>query len=205
MASTAATGRSTSRRTTFAAFCARCATMARRRQCHDPAQGGCLRAGRPPRRGGRSDRRGQHAVVRGRRALGGNTDAYGFAANLDEYAPGWAGNGPAVVLGAGGAARAVIHALVERGVSDIRIVNRTLRARRSWPTASAPASPRTAWKRPAELLADAGLLVNTTSLGMHGNEALAADPAGSARPCHRHRHRLRAAGDAACSPRRAQG
>ncbi|RWJ07256.1 MAG: shikimate dehydrogenase, partial [Mesorhizobium sp.] len=49
---------------------------------------------------------------------GGNTDAHGFAANLDEHAPGWAANSPAVVLGAGGAARAVIHALMERGISD---------------------------------------------------------------------------------------
>ncbi|TIO55294.1 MAG: shikimate dehydrogenase, partial [Mesorhizobium sp.] len=54
---------------------------------------------------------------------GGNTDALGFAGNLDEHAPGWAANGPAVVLGAGGASRAVIHALKDRGLNDIRIVN----------------------------------------------------------------------------------
>ncbi|CAN7254311.1 shikimate dehydrogenase [Mesorhizobium amorphae] len=109
---------------------------------------------------------------------GGNTDGHGFAANLDQRAPGWAENGPAVVLGAGGACRAVIHALVERGVSDIRIVNRTLAraqelARRFGAGVSAHGVEAT-----GELLADAGLLINTTALGMHGNEALATDPAG---------------------------
>ena len=109
---------------------------------------------------------------------GGNTDGHGFAANLDQRAPGWAENGPAVVLGAGGASRAVIHVLVERGIKDVRIVNRTLAraqelARRFGAGVSAHGEQAT-----GELLADAGLLINTTALGMHGNEALAADPAG---------------------------
>ncbi|AZO20847.1 shikimate dehydrogenase [Mesorhizobium sp. M1E.F.Ca.ET.045.02.1.1] len=109
---------------------------------------------------------------------GGNTDGLGFAGNLDDYAPGWAGNGPAVVLGAGGASRAVIHALKARGVKDIRIVNRTLaRARELSDRFGAGVSAHGAGAV-GELLADAGLLVNTTALGMHGNETLAADPAG---------------------------
>lgn len=109
---------------------------------------------------------------------GGNTDGHGFAANLDDYAPGWAANGPAVVLGAGGASRAVIHALKERGVSDIRIVNRTLaRARELRDRFGAGVSAHGA-DAVAGLLGDAGLLVNTTALGMHGNEGLSADPAG---------------------------
>ncbi len=57
--------------------------------------------------------------------VGGNTDAYGFAANLDEGLPGWAEAETAVVLGAGGAARAVVHALLDRGVKRVEIVNRT--------------------------------------------------------------------------------
>jgi shikimate dehydrogenase len=109
---------------------------------------------------------------------GGNTDGVGFAANLDDFAPGWAANGPAVVLGAGGAARAVIHALKERGIRDIRIVNRTLsRAEELRDLFGAGVSAHGAGAV-GELLADAGLLVNTTALGMHGNGALAADPAG---------------------------
>ncbi|TIX46439.1 MAG: shikimate dehydrogenase [Mesorhizobium sp.] len=107
---------------------------------------------------------------------GGNTDAHGFAANLDEYAPGWTANGPAVVLGAGGAARAVIHALKQRGVSDIRIVNRTLaRAQELRDRFGAGVSAHNI-AATGELLEDAGLLVNTTALGMHGNEGLSADP-----------------------------
>ncbi|MER8393667.1 shikimate dehydrogenase [Mesorhizobium sp. M1340] len=107
---------------------------------------------------------------------GGNTDAHGFAANLDEYAPGWAANGPAVVLGAGGAARAVIHALKQRGINDIRIVNRTLaRAQELRDRFGAGVSAH-GMAATGEFLEDAGLLVNTTALGMHGNEGLSADP-----------------------------
>jgi len=108
---------------------------------------------------------------------GGNTDAYGFAANLDHLAPGWASNGDvAVVLGAGGASRAIIHALKQRGFKDIRIVNRTVA--RAVELADqfgdgVSAHPQAAT---AELLSDASLLVNTTALGMHGNEGLPADP-----------------------------
>ncbi|MDQ2634046.1 MAG: shikimate dehydrogenase [Pseudomonadota bacterium] len=99
---------------------------------------------------------------------GGNTDAEGFAANLDEYAPGWTESGPAVVLGAGGAARAVIHALKQRGFADIRVTNRTLAravelADRFGPGVSAHPIAAT-----PDLLGDAGLLVNTTALGMAG-------------------------------------
>lgn len=108
---------------------------------------------------------------------GGNTDAHGFAANLDEHAPGWAINGPAVVLGAGGASRAVIHALIERGVGDIRIVNRTLARAGELKHRFGAGVTAHGLDATNELLAGAGLLVNTTALGMHGNEGLSADPA----------------------------
>ncbi|MBZ9855722.1 shikimate dehydrogenase [Mesorhizobium sp. CA13] len=111
------------------------------------------------------------------RLWGGNTDSHGFAANLDDHAPGWASIGPAVVLGAGGASRAVIHALKERGIRDIRIVNRTLaRAMELRDRFGAGVSAH-GTEATGELLADAGLFVNTTALGMQGNEGLAADPA----------------------------
>jgi shikimate dehydrogenase len=107
---------------------------------------------------------------------GGNTDAHGFAANLDDHAPGWASNGPAVVLGAGGASRAVIHALKERGVADIRIVNRTLARAIELRDRFGAGISAHGMAASGELLADAGLLINTTALGMHGNEGLSADP-----------------------------
>jgi shikimate dehydrogenase len=109
---------------------------------------------------------------------GGNTDAMGFTANLDEQALGWdTKRGAAVVLGAGGAARAVLFALRERGYRDIRVVNRTV-ARAveladrfgTGVTAHAPDAA-------SELLSDADLLVNTTALGMHGNAEIPVDPA----------------------------
>ncbi len=109
---------------------------------------------------------------------GGNTDGHGFAANLDDQVPGWAANGPAVVLGAGGASRAVIQALKQRGVRDIRIVNRTLaRAEELAHRFGAGVSAHEVAATEA-LMADTGLLVNTTSLGMQGHEGqrLPADP-----------------------------
>ena len=110
---------------------------------------------------------------------GGNTDARWLCGQPRRARAGLAKAGAAVVLGAGGAARAVIQALKERGFTDIRVVNRTVCASdRAGRTGSALMSRRT----PAatqELLADAGLLVNTTALGMHGKDGadeLPADP-----------------------------
>ncbi|MCX7302791.1 MAG: shikimate dehydrogenase [Hyphomicrobiales bacterium] len=114
------------------------------------------------------------------RLVGGNTDAAGFTANLDERSPGWELAGTAVVLGAGGAARAVVHALKTRGLRDIRVVNRTVG--RAVDLADRFGDGVTAHPVGAtpELLADAGLLVNTTALGMAGKGApdeLPAEPA----------------------------
>ena len=60
------------------------------------------------------------------KVVGGNTDAYGFAANLDDSAPAWRDAAGATVLGAGGAARAVVHALRHAGIVRIRIANPSL-------------------------------------------------------------------------------
>lgn len=105
---------------------------------------------------------------------GGNTDAYGFAANLDERAPGWDAGGHAVVLGAGGAARAVVHALKERGFRRISVLNRTVE--RAGELAADFGAPVEAggYEAAQPLMGDTALLVNTTSLGMHG-EALPID------------------------------
>ncbi|HWK63885.1 MAG TPA: shikimate dehydrogenase [Rhizobiaceae bacterium] len=108
---------------------------------------------------------------------GGNTDAYGFAANLDERAPGWERGRSAVVVGAGGAARAVIHALTERSIGDIRVANRTAgRAAELAARFGARVSAHAMGALP-EICADADLLINTTSLGMAGDMGLSADPA----------------------------
>lgn len=101
---------------------------------------------------------------------GRNTDAYGFRESLRESVSDWDPAGRiAVVLGAGGAARAVVAALVEASAKEIRVVNRT--AARAETLAGELAAPATritvhAWSGRDTALADAGLLVNTTSLGM---------------------------------------
>jgi shikimate dehydrogenase len=112
--------------------------------------------------------------------IGGNTDAVGFAANLDEHAPDWADAGPAVVLGAGGASRAVIHALKERGIKNIRIINRTVSRAQELADRFGSGISAHGGSEARELLADASLLINTTPLGMAGkgpSNALPADPA----------------------------
>ena len=100
--------------------------------------------------------------------MGGNTDAYGFAANLDAEIPGWAEKAVATVLGAGGASLAVVHALQSRGVDEIRIVNRTLSRAQALVDRFRGRTSAHGWEAVPELLSDTTLLVNTTSLGMHG-------------------------------------
>lgn len=108
-----------------------------------------------------------------------NTDAYGFRENLRDCAPDWdPAAGPAVVLGAGGAARAVVASLIEAGAGEIRLVNRTLaRAEQIAAELAAPGSRISIhrWNARDEVLANAGLLVNTTSLGMTGEPGLEID------------------------------
>jgi shikimate dehydrogenase len=108
---------------------------------------------------------------------GGNTDAYGFAANLDEQASCWDKSRCAVVLGAGGAARAVVFALQQRGIQDIRIVNRTVERAIELSYRFRGSVTGHGWDALPELLVDTELLVNTTSLGMHGEVNSILDPA----------------------------
>jgi shikimate dehydrogenase len=104
-----------------------------------------------------------------------NTDVEGFINNLDASAPGWDKADDALVLGAGGSARAVVFGLVERGIKRVHLVNRTMeRARALAGQFGASVLPAT-WETIDELLPRAGLLVNTTSLGMHGQPALEID------------------------------
>lgn len=105
-----------------------------------------------------------------------NTDGFGFLANLDQAAPGWEGRRRlAVVLGAGGAARAVVHALKERGFSRIAVVNRTILRAAGVARLAGSAGEAYGPDEAPELLSEAGLLVNATSLGMTGKGPLDID------------------------------
>ena len=104
---------------------------------------------------------------------GTNNDWYGFVENLREAFPGWrADAGPAVVMGAGGASRAVVDALIHEGAKEIRLINRT-RARAE-ALAAALGGPVTVlgWDERHRALEGAALLFNTTSQGMVGNSPL---------------------------------
>jgi shikimate dehydrogenase len=105
-----------------------------------------------------------------------NTDVEGFTANLDAAVPGWdQGAYDAVVLGAGGSARAVAYGLLERGFTRIHIVNRTPERAEALCARLGPALRVAHWSALPHLLARAGLLVNTTSLGMTGQPPLDID------------------------------
>ncbi len=101
---------------------------------------------------------------------GRNTDAFGFAENLNDS--GVTGSGTAVVLGAGGAARAVVLALQSLGYGPIRVSNRTAARADSLAATLGPGVDTVAWAGRAAALAGAALLVNATSLGMAGQPAL---------------------------------
>jgi shikimate dehydrogenase len=111
---------------------------------------------------------------------GRNSDAFGFLAALIDGAPRWtAAKGPVVVLGAGGAARAVVASLVDAGVPELRLLNRTQSAAVELGAAFTPDDGRQIaierWEDRSQMLEDATLLVNTTSLGMKGQPLLDID------------------------------
>jgi shikimate dehydrogenase len=104
-----------------------------------------------------------------------NTDVEGFLANLDAAAPDWQRATQAVVLGAGGSARAVIYGLIERGIGRIHVVNRTADRAAALRAQFGNVVEPSHWSDVPQLLPDAGLLVNTTSLGMLGQPPLGID------------------------------
>jgi len=105
------------------------------------------------------------------RITGSNTDALGFLLNLKEVRPTPAA-GPAVVLGAGGAARAACAALLQEGVPQIRLVNRSLDRARQLAADLGGAIVPVEWSGREAALEGAALLVNSTSLGMTGQPPL---------------------------------
>lgn len=114
----------------------------------------------------------------GGRLCGDNSDVSGFAENLDELAPGWARPGAsAMVLGAGGAARAIVYALRQRGFDAIHIVNRSAERAQALAAHFGAGATARGWSEMAPSMGDVDLLVNTTQLGMAGQPALDFDVA----------------------------
>jgi len=107
------------------------------------------------------------------RLIGSNTDGFGFIENLKHSHTGFtASNGPAVVLGAGGAARAIVAALIDAGAPGVSLINRT-RARAEKIAEDLTGPIRVVdWARRDAALEGASLLVNTTTLGMAGKAPL---------------------------------
>jgi shikimate dehydrogenase len=98
-----------------------------------------------------------------------NTDGYGFIANLRQNAPDWQpASGPAAVIGAGGAARAIIASLLEVGAPEIRLVNRTKARAEALRTEFGAKIIVHDWVQAGNMLEDAATVVNTTALGMTG-------------------------------------
>lgn len=114
--------------------------------------------------------------IEGGELHGSNTDIYGFLRNLDDQTPGWDKSGqPAVVLGAGGAARGVLRGLLDRGISEIRLINRTKDRAEALASKFGTAVHVEDWEHRSVALSGCGLLVNTTTQGMPGNPPLEID------------------------------
>ena len=104
---------------------------------------------------------------------GRNTDGFGYIQSLLEVKPDWrADTGAAVVLGAGGAARAVIVGLIDSGATDIRLTNRSRAKAHDMAQEFGGPVRAIAWEDRHDALLGAALLVNTTNQGMHGEAAL---------------------------------
>ncbi|HEY4372464.1 MAG TPA: shikimate dehydrogenase [Burkholderiales bacterium] len=113
-------------------------------------------------------------VVRPDGSLAGtNNDCYGFVHNIRQHEPGWrADAGPAVVIGAGGGARAVCYGLLREGAREIRLINRNQERAREIAREFGGPIQVLPWEERHEALAGAAMVVNTTSCGMVGQPAL---------------------------------
>jgi shikimate dehydrogenase len=107
------------------------------------------------------------------RMSGTNNDGNGYVLSVQEVAPQWKpADGPIAILGAGGAARAIIVALVERGVREIRLINRTFEKAERLAKEFSPIIKPLTWDKRSEAIGDVALLVNATDQGMIGKPAL---------------------------------
>ena len=104
---------------------------------------------------------------------GRNTDVFGYLESIRETQPAWrADRGPAVVLGAGGGARAVLVGLIDQGAREIRLVNRTLARAEALARELGGPIKALAWDKRQAALDGAAMLVNTTNQGMVGEPPL---------------------------------
>jgi len=105
----------------------------------------------------------------GARLMASNTDAYGYMTHLDGSAPNWrTRDAPVSVLGAGGSARAIVHAFLTAGVGKVRVFNRSAERAEALADHFGPRVEAAAWERRTELSRKASVIVNTTTLGMKG-------------------------------------
>jgi shikimate dehydrogenase len=113
-------------------------------------------------------------IVRSDGSLAGrNYDAFGYIESIREAYPGWrADEGPIVVIGAGGGARAVLAGLIEQGAGEIRLINRTHVRAQELARSFGPSIVALDWQERTQALAGAAMLVNTTNQGMVGEPAL---------------------------------
>ncbi len=115
-------------------------------------------------------------TIKDGKLYGTNTDAYGFAQNIKESAKDWRfENGKAIVLGAGGAANAIVYALLEENVPQIIITNRSRDKAEALRAMSPDKITVVDWEDRNSTFQDANLIVNTTALGMSGKPALEVD------------------------------
>jgi shikimate dehydrogenase len=104
---------------------------------------------------------------------GFNNDGFGFIQSLRDARPDWSANaGPITVLGAGGAARAVVLSLQDQGATEIRLLNRTRAKAQALADELGSGIQVLDWRERSEALHDIALLVNTTNQGMHGEPDL---------------------------------
>ena len=102
---------------------------------------------------------------------GDNTDAYGFSANLANKAPEFKDTKTALIIGAGGAARAIVKSLIDSGISSIIILNRTLARADELVQAFGPICRAASLEDFPKMVLDAALIINTSSIGMAGKGA----------------------------------
>ncbi len=110
------------------------------------------------------------------RLVAANTDTYGFMTNLNAQAPGWdARNAPVSILGAGGAAYAIVYGFIEAGAKEVRVFNRTRTRAEALAQTFGPRVTVFDWEDRNAQSRDAAVLVNTTAIGMNREGTLGID------------------------------